>query len=702
MWDVSQILLSILACFMYVSELHVYDYDSEQMYAGIEVVITQFFLIDFLFNWFVANSLSEYFSTPLVIIDILTIAPVYIGMIFEGASRANLSIFRFIRILRLIRILRAFRLLRGLSGIKKQVLSLILTLLSLIFMASGIVHLMENEIKQQMFINCNYINEATHWLPSCEETIPTYYDDSCDCQEFKCNPSWGRYDNREEPSNVKCDLRSFFVCFYYIIVTIATVGYGDYSPTHDYSRAVTIIFIVASMILIPLQINQLNELLAMKSAFREPYVPTTDSSHIIICGYVNNRIKLERFAKEFFHPDRTISQDVRAVILSTSEPREDVKNMLLSPVFDSKLFFIIGSPLNATDLVRARADIAIAIFFLCNSEITENNVEIDDASIILSTLSVNNFNPSLECFVQILKPGSRDVLKDSKLEVMVCLDELKTILQARNSICHGLSTLIELLFMSFGTVQDKSDPWYSEYLKGASGETYLIPLNYEYIETLKYQWTLITEGLFIEFGCLLIGVCNVRDQKVCLNPDFIDFKNFKSGQDFFSYYNVGIIIADEQSMAASIGNATSDENYVNRILEKLVAAEKSFSVRIGLNTNKKRRSTSSNRERRSSSQQVSSQDSFRKSMPSTFQIISTEKVDMMANTTIQELITSNVLYNSNSVESHMNIAEDSESDSSQDSILSDAEEEEFLGELQPIKVSRKKRSKSDEENILVI
>jgi hypothetical protein len=46
--------------------------------------------------------------------------------------------------------------------------------------------------------------------------------------------------------------------------------------------------------------------------------------------------------------------------------------MLLTPDIDNKVFVIMGSPLNANDLVRARADIAVAMFFLCNAEVDED------------------------------------------------------------------------------------------------------------------------------------------------------------------------------------------------------------------------------------------------------------------------------------------------------------------------------------------
>lgn len=146
----------------------------------------------------------------------------------------------------------------------------------------------------------------------------------------------------------------------------------------DYSRIITIFFIVISMILIPLQVNALAELLAMKTPYRDPYIPEADSAHIILCGNTNERVKLERFAKEFFHPDRSLSQEVIAVVLMPTDPTEELRDLLNVSDLREKLFVIIGSPLNAQDLVSARADSAVAMFFLCNSAVDEETADLEE------------------------------------------------------------------------------------------------------------------------------------------------------------------------------------------------------------------------------------------------------------------------------------------------------------------------------------
>ena len=115
--------------------------------------------------------------------------------------------------------------------------------------------------------------------------------------EFQCESYYTFYDSLGEPTGVRCVNMPYFECFYYIIVTVATVGYGDFSPTYTYSRVVVMFIIFFSLVVIPMQINKLTTLLAMESVFRNPYRPTQDAGHVILCGAVNERAKLDRFMK---------------------------------------------------------------------------------------------------------------------------------------------------------------------------------------------------------------------------------------------------------------------------------------------------------------------------------------------------------------------------------------------------------------------
>jgi voltage-gated potassium channel Kch len=584
LWDVSQVFFSILACGLYIAETYQSSYGGDLILRWIEIVITQFFSLDFLFNWFVATTTKLYFLSPMTYVDIITIVPVYLTLILGDRNIPNLSLLRFVRILRLIRILRTFKMLGGLSGIRRQVITLSLTLLSLTFMAAGIVQVMENDVKQLSY-DCRFINEDTRYQPSCTSSYPSYDDDNCDCNKNNCFPAYADGDYQGEPSLIRCLVLPYFDCFYFIVVTMATVGYGDISPSTAPSKAVIIMFIVTSLIVIPMQINKLNLLISMSSTFRNTYAPQSHETHVIVCGHVNDSSKLERLFKEFFHPDRYVhsAPEYHLVILSPLEPTEEVRSLLVSPLFDSRVTYIIGSALSMDDLQRVRADIAAAMFFVCNIEVQSQEAFFDDASTVLRTLSVSNFNSNLECFVQVLRPEDRDILKDSDVDVIICLDEFKTSIQARNAICPGLSTLIENLFHSFGQqiepTKENDSYWLDEYIYGARMELYYVPLPELLLEALNYDWNLLVEGIYNQFGRMLIGVCNTDSHSVIFNPGLTEFQKFHSAEKFFEVFQIGIVICSDQSEASEIAVGIADHSSVEKITLKLTEMEASFAVR---------------------------------------------------------------------------------------------------------------------------
>lgn len=91
--------------------------------------------------------------------------------------------------------------------------------------------------------------------------------------------------------------------------------------------------------------------------------------------------------------------------------------------------------------------------YLC-IQADEDSTSAEDAATVLRALSVSNFNNNLSCLVQVLRPEERVILKDSDIGVILCLDEYKTALQARNAVCPGFSTIIENLFHSIESISD--------------------------------------------------------------------------------------------------------------------------------------------------------------------------------------------------------------------------------------------------------
>lgn len=574
-WDLFQILFIGASMFTYILGTYEIDWYAQRCCYITEIVMTQFFLIDFILNFLVRYE-AAYFYDIFTIIDILTMLPIYVS--FDDPKVAvAIDFMRCLRMLRLMRIFKSFRLVRNLSGVNRQVLILTLTLITLIFMAAGIVQLMENDIKQ-MHYDCQYINEYTNWKPSCSDILP-YTDTSisswCDCETMRCHPKYIPGDINGEPSKLYCMHFSFFNTFYYIIVTIFSVGYGDITPDTLAAKGVVIALIITTLIIIPMRLSELQSLLSLTSPYSAPYVPQNNENHVIVCGYTSDKKKLERFLKEFFHPDRstTAGQEYHAVILSQDQPSADIRSVLLSQGLESKCTCVVGSALSIGDLRRVKAESAVAIFFLCNSDADEEIAPIQDSANIIRALSVCNFNNQLDCFVQVLRPEDRTILKDSDVDVILCLDEFKTALQARNAVCPGFSTFIENIFHSFGSVDPEIEAqmakWYKEYLHGAGMELYFVQLPQQFIKAVRYNYRTIAEAIFCHFHTIVLGLCDKEYSALVFNPNSKDVTDFTNITQFFAIFNVALIIADDQHKAEHIASSLSNELIVQEILYQL-------------------------------------------------------------------------------------------------------------------------------------
>lgn len=608
-WDVIQVASTLAVCAVYIATTYNLSYENRLIMLYIEVIITQLFTIDFVFSFYLYPTLIHLLRME-TFIDILSIIPVYLAFVFNLES-TTINFLRCLRALKILTFIKTFKPIRSMNGVKRQVLTLVLTLAIMIFLSAGVVQLMENNV-HQYYINCQFITELTNWQPSCSPLTPQYGDESCDCEANSCFPAynWNSINIASgHPTGVYCSALTFYNAIYYMIVTVATVGYGDIHPSNIFSRTVVIFFIITSLVIIPRSVNELQVLLSLRSPYRTLYQPVAGENHVIICGHVNNRAKLEFFFGEFFHRDRISNSglEYHAVILSPCEPSEDVRSLLQSNNLDSKVTYVMGSALSVEDLKRVRADTACCMFFLCNTELTEGLMGEEDAATVIRALSVSNFNPTLECLVQVLRPEERVILKGSDIDVILCLDEFKTALQARNAVCPGFSTFIENIFHSLESIPEitgkQVSPWYKEYLRGASMELYLLKLDIDFISAMRYSYRRIAEAIYMHFGIIVLGLTNESQSGLVFNPTAKDLREFSNVKEFFSVFNIALIIADDQHQADEMADSLADVHVVDKIIEEVARLE---DFRFNSNSSYKLRSFNSRHSDKSKAKKKSS------------------------------------------------------------------------------------------------
>lgn len=162
-------------------------------------VITIIFLIDYLLRFWVNQFSIRYLFTPLAIIDLIAIMPIF----FRDTH------WQFIRILRIFRVLRLLRFIRKgkfigftVTEFHLRVAQIFFTLFCLVFISSGIMYEVENPVNPFGF-------------------------------------------------------GTFFDALYFSVVSLSTVGFGDVVPVTTQGKIIVLLMIFSGGVLIPWQLGRL-------------------------------------------------------------------------------------------------------------------------------------------------------------------------------------------------------------------------------------------------------------------------------------------------------------------------------------------------------------------------------------------------------------------------------------------------------------
>lgn len=262
----------------------------------------------------------------------------------------------------------------------------------------------------------------------------------------------------------------YHVWIFYIWVTIATVGYGDITPQTAAGRFAAMGMIAFALMSIPQMTNELIEKMKLQSVYARAqyHSRNKNAKHVVICGDLSS-ISLQEFFDELFHEDHD-SSDLNAVMLLPGPPAVDIIFLMRQPKYLVSLTYLQGSALVESDLKRARAESAKAIFIMSNKFAT--NADEEDAKSILLNLSIKRYlsyhlrHDMLYC-TQLIRPENRrhlsknDANELDECDLVVCLNEIKMGAMAKAVMYPGANTLIMNLISSSSDddVDEDESPW---------------------------------------------------------------------------------------------------------------------------------------------------------------------------------------------------------------------------------------------------
>ena len=326
---------------------------------------------------------------------------------------------------------------------------------------------------------------------------------------------------------------TFEKAFYFMIITITTVGYGDMAPETNLARAIIGIFIIVVIVITTQQTSRLGELISRTSPYRSPY-KAEPNSYIVITGSFNGTT-LYRFLKEFYHPDHDMPMKKCKVLLVGNEsPGKDIVAILNHPLYEEVVTYHEGDFLSEFTLKNAGVGKCKGVFIITNQY--EQEVAPKDTYALLACNAVKEYSSSTDVYLQLVRPDL--LIHDywAGWTTGFSTWRLKLFMLAANVFTPGFSTLISNLVISSSGIMKKeaeNNHWLNEYVLGLSNELYLVKFPNS---LLKHKFSDIALALYLKHNSLLIGVQTKRkyseevQTEIVINP--VDYYISKGDQAF--------------------------------------------------------------------------------------------------------------------------------------------------------------------------
>jgi len=500
----------------------------------LEIFIACVITIEYIIKLVKTKNKCQFLFKYLNILDVIAVIPTFLSPILQ-----NIKGLGFTRVFRMVRLIRIFKIYKSVTDSRKdrfeeeknvifmRLLGALFTVLAFVFLWTGVVHFLNETSPEYFGIAIPALDKLV-----CQQSGKLY-----NVTEYEVNLEGYRADLRCPPGDVLIKEKgklTFDLAFYYMVITMATVGYGDIYPDTSPMRLIIGLFVIMSIIIISKQTSELNDLIKLNSEYQVAYKENNQVKHILLSGFFN-KSSLVKFLNEFYHQDhQEKSENIKIIIVQSEYPDKEIQSILLNPKFEENLHYIIGDIFTVSTLKLANVAKAEAIFLISDQHDPDSTK--NDQYLILACKSLSQYS-SAKIYIQF--NHSQFLLHEwVDWDLAFSSQKIKMNIIVKNAFISGLSTMIMNLSSSSSSIYNcevSETPWMLEYIHGASQEIYIvrIPQNFEECNFRDF----VVQSYF-DYRSLIIGV----KKKI----------KYKEDKDIFYYIYllnpIDYILTDEDSL----------------------------------------------------------------------------------------------------------------------------------------------------------
>ncbi|MFQ6613994.1 MAG: potassium channel family protein [Fidelibacterota bacterium] len=225
--------------------------------------------------------------------------------------------------------------------------------------------------------------------------------------------------------------------FWWAIVTMTTVGYGDFVPKSPQGRIFAVFVMFAGISLVSLLTASISSIFVAKKIREGKGLEKVDlKAHIVFCGWNRN-------GEQILDSIQYLSGDKKSDIVLINDLNEDDINSLKNKFRDLKIYYVAGDFTNERILDRASIRSADTVVIIPNQ--TDSAITSPDEKTIFATLTIKSIDPKIRVIAYLNERENLKHIRRANVDEVVLSDDFGAFMVASHVVNPGVPQTLNSL-----------------------------------------------------------------------------------------------------------------------------------------------------------------------------------------------------------------------------------------------------------------